>query len=76
MKNVFLVYETDQHGANANLIGCFTAINKAYKEVIRQVKDKEGEISEWLIEFLYKNNQTQSLETNYIIQEQETNKIF
>lgn len=76
MKTVFLIFETDQHGANATLIGCYTALSKALKEVIRQVEDKEGEMSDWLLEFLYKEKQTQSLEINYIIQEQETNIIF
>lgn len=76
MKQVFLIYEADQHGKNRNLIGCFTARSRAIKEVINQIISKEGEISESTLEFLDKNLQTQGLEAKYFINEQETNVIL
>jgi hypothetical protein len=77
MKSIFLIFETDHQHRNPILIGCYTAKSKALKEVINQVENKEGEISENTLEYLHNNLQTPLLnEVNYIIQERDTNEIF
>ncbi|WP_395076311.1 hypothetical protein [Flavobacterium sp.] len=76
MKTTFLIYETDEKLSNKKLIGAYTAKSKAVKEVICQIEEAEGEISTWLVNFIENNLQSQGLDVNYIIEEQETNIIF
>lgn len=76
MKTAYIVYETDQNLMNKQVVGVFTAKSKALKEVFTQIENVEGEISTWQVDFIENNMQSEGLETNYIIQEQETNIIF
>ena len=76
MKTAYIVYEADQNLMNKQVIGVFTAKSKAIKEVLLQIENIEGEISTWQVEFIENNLQSQGLDTNYIISEQETNIIF
>ena len=76
MKHVYLVFECDNRLQNKLLIGAYTSKNKAIKDVTNIIINVEGEISEHNLHHLNEHLQTQNLDVNYLIQEQETNVTF
>ena len=76
MKHVYLVFECDNRLQNKLLIGEKKKKNKAIKDVTNIIINVEGEISEHNLHHLNEHLQTQNLDVNYLIQEQETNVTF
>lgn len=80
-RTVFLVYETDRNimKSNRNLIAVCTSSRTAVSLVLSELlKDKvitTRELGKYR-EQISKENQTQSFETNYLIEEIEQNKIL
>ena len=79
MANVFLVWETDQHHniKTASLGAVCTSKRQAVTVAIKRLQDENvintADMAE-IKDQLHGNSQTQGLETNYLIQEIETNK--
>ena len=80
-RTVFLVYETDRNimKSNRNLIAVCTSSRTAVSLVLSELlKDKvitTRELGKYR-EQISKENQTQSFETNYLIEEIQQNKIL